>query len=122
MTPASELSLEAGAALDGEAIAVAVTVARAIAHPHRLRLLIRLAEGGATAAELARELGVEQSCLAHHLRQLRDGRLVTRRRDGNHVRYALATDAVRHLVTAHLRYCGAATATNGSAQVSRQRR
>ena len=40
--------------------------------------------------ELMKQLGVEQSCLSHHLALLREARLVDARREGQSVLYQLA--------------------------------
>ena len=69
--------------------AVAATM-QALATPSRLRILGRLREGPAAVSELAAAAGMEQSAVSH---QLQDAPpyvgLVTRRRSGRAVVYAL---------------------------------
>jgi len=75
-----------------EALALerAVDLLACMAHPVRLAVLARLhREGPAHVGVLCEELGVEQSALSHHLRHLRDARLVVGERDGRRVCYRL---------------------------------
>ena len=61
----------------------AVDLLACMAHPVRLAVLLRLhREGPANVSGLMDELGVEQSALSHHLRHLRNARLVVGERDG----------------------------------------
>ena len=59
----------------------------------RLRLLIALGAGARDVGSLTREMGVAQPNVSHHLMLLSDHGLVTSRRDGKYVFYAL-TDGV----------------------------
>lgn len=73
-----------------DTLATAVDLLACMAHPVRLAVLVRLhRQGPAHVGALASELDVEQSALSHHLRQLRQARLVVGERDGRRVRYAL---------------------------------
>lgn len=83
----------------------AVDLLATMAHPVRLTVLSWLyRRGAASVSELGEALGVEQSALSHHLRQLRDRRLVVAERDGKRVMYRLddahvgciVEDAIRH--------------------------
>jgi DNA-binding transcriptional ArsR family regulator len=68
----------------------AVDLLACMAHPVRLSVLARLhREGPANVGTLRDELGVEQSALSHHLRHLREARLVVGERDGKRVQYRL---------------------------------
>jgi DNA-binding transcriptional ArsR family regulator len=68
----------------------AVDLLSCMAHPVRLAVLARLHRSGpANVSTLREELSVEQSALSHHLRHLRDARLVVGERQGKQVVYRL---------------------------------
>jgi DNA-binding transcriptional ArsR family regulator len=61
----------------------------ALADATRRRLLERLAAGDLAVAELTAGLDISQAAVSQHLRVLREAGLVTPRRAGRHVYYAL---------------------------------
>ncbi len=68
----------------------AVVLLSCMAHPVRLAVLARLHRvGPADVGTLRGELAVDQSGLSHHLRQLREARLVVGERAGRRVVYRL---------------------------------
>jgi DNA-binding transcriptional ArsR family regulator len=70
-------------------------VAVLIGDPARAAMLSALLGGAPlTAGELARRARVQPSTASGHLARLTAARLVTRQRDGRHVRYALASEDV----------------------------
>ncbi len=84
-----------------EALALerAVDILSCLAHPVRLSVVARLErDGAAMVSTLCEEFGVEQSAMSHHLRHLRDARLVIAERNGRSMRYALAHAHVGHIV------------------------
>lgn len=70
--------------------AVAALRFRALGDETRLRLLERLSLGERCVADLMAELELGQSLVSHHLRTLRQAGLVSVRRDGRWVYYALS--------------------------------
>lgn len=62
---------------------------KAIAHPLRMSILSRLADGEKNVQELTRALGTTQSNVSQHLFQMRARNLVTTRREGNMVFYSI---------------------------------
>ena len=62
---------------------------RALAHPTRLLIIEELRDESRSVGELVDRLGQRQSHLSQHLAILRDQRLVTARREGSTVYYAL---------------------------------
>lgn len=76
---------------------------RAIGDPTRIRLLDRLRQGEASVNELADAVGGSQQNVSKHLAVLADAGIIGRRRDGNHVLYAIADDGVFDLCE---RVCG----------------
>lgn len=83
-------------------------VGKALAAPKRLEILDLLAQGPRSVDALARAVGVGLSTCSAHLQVLRSAGLVTTRREGTWVFYALAGDdvavlfdAVRRVAQAH---------------------
>ena len=65
------------------------TMCKALNDPKRLMLLYSLRDGQRTVGELCAVLGAPQSNTSQHLAILREQRLVTARREGSTVYYAL---------------------------------
>lgn len=61
-----------------------------LADPTRLAILQLLRQGPRQVGEINAEIDIEQSLLSHHLRKLRDARLVFAERVGKAVQYRLA--------------------------------
>jgi ArsR family transcriptional regulator, lead/cadmium/zinc/bismuth-responsive transcriptional repressor len=71
-----------------------------IGDPTRLGILHALAPGELCVGDLGAALGMSESATSHQLALLRRARVVTARRDGRSVIYALADHHVRQLVEA----------------------
>lgn len=78
-----------GRELRGEAVELVAARLRAIADPNRIRLLGMLNEQEASVTELADRLLTTHQNVSHHLVLLYQAGIVSRRREGNTVRYAL---------------------------------
>ena len=76
----------------------AAALFRALGDPARLRLLVLLEQGERCVSELVDVLGEKFPTVSQRLRLLRNEGLVVRRRDGNHLHYALADRHVADLV------------------------
>lgn len=74
------------------------TTLQALAAPSRLLILARLREGPCTVTELAASAEMGQSACSHQLRLLRNLGLVTGRREGRSVVYALHDNHVAGLL------------------------
>lgn len=83
---------------DHEQISLAVEVFAMLADPTRIGLLWLLRDGEAPVLQLAEQVGKAQSAVSQHLAKLRLARLVTTRRQGSQVFYALTDEHVRQLV------------------------
>ena len=70
---------------------------RVLAEPMRIKLLDRLRDGDATVGELQAALGGSQQNISKHLGILHNAGMVTRTKDGNHARYAIADQCVFEL-------------------------
>lgn len=79
---------------DQAALAGAIGQARALADPTRLSVLLALRAGEELCGcDLAWILGRSQALMSHHLRALREARLVTSRREARMVFYSLTAEA-----------------------------
>ena len=85
----------------------AVELLTAMANTKRLLILCHLLDQELSVGELAQRVDLGQSPLSQHLSKLRALKLVATRRDGQSVRYRLASDQVEQvLATLHGIYCG----------------
>ena len=77
------------------------TLLKAVADCYRLRILATLAraETEVCVCDFADALPLNQPTVSHHLRILRDAKLVTCERRGTWVYYQLATDAFERIET-----------------------
>jgi len=74
-------------------------VAKALGHPHRIALLEHLAQGARSVELLAQRAGLSVANASQHLQQMRRAGIVTARREGKFVFYALTGDAVLDLLS-----------------------
>jgi ArsR family transcriptional regulator len=70
---------------------------QALSDVKRLRILALLRAGERCVCELMESVGVPQPLLSFHLRILREAGLVTDRREGRWVHYAIAPEALADL-------------------------
>jgi DNA-binding transcriptional ArsR family regulator len=87
--------------LDTETATHVAELFSALGDASRIRLIAALAQGETNVGRLAELVGISESAVSHHLRHLRQMRLVRTRKDGRQVFYALDDDHV-----AALFYCG----------------
>ncbi|MGP6157855.1 MAG: ArsR/SmtB family transcription factor, partial [Vulcanimicrobiaceae bacterium] len=90
------------AVVSEEAFQRAASFFRAAGDVSRLKLLARLAEGEWCVTELAQAAHAALPTVSQQLRLLRAEGLVTRRRAGKHVYYALADGHIRSLIASAL--------------------
>ncbi len=77
----------------------AAAIFKALSDPARLQMLLILADGERNVTELAEMEGDKTGTVSARLQVLLNARLVTRRREGHTVIYAIADDHVLNLVT-----------------------
>jgi DNA-binding transcriptional ArsR family regulator len=70
---------------------------RVIGEPMRIRLLDRLRDGTATVQELTEATGASQQNVSKHLGVLLQAGIVSREKEGNFARYAIADESVFEL-------------------------
>jgi len=69
---------------------------KALGHPVRLGIALRLAEeGGTCACDFAEVFSISQPAVSQHLKVLREAGLVRTRREGTQIYYSLDADGVR---------------------------
>jgi DNA-binding transcriptional ArsR family regulator len=109
-TPAAVKAFVAPAQLTPELSLLVAQTFQALADPTRARIVYALTRGEHSVGELASIAHVSPSATSHHLKSLRELRLVRYRREGNRIFYtvddahvsALFTEALHHL--AHVVY------------------
>jgi ArsR family transcriptional regulator len=70
---------------------------RALGDASRVRIIAALLGGELNVGALAAAVGISESAISHHMRGLRQMRLVRARRDGRQVYYSLDDDHVVEL-------------------------
>lgn len=83
--------------VDFTQLAEAAELLRALGTPHRLAIVLELAEGERCVHELVEILGISQSLASQHLRVLRTTGLVAGIRRGKETVYSLADEHVAHI-------------------------
>ncbi len=87
--------------------AEAVTLLKSLANESRLLIMCVLAEGELSVGDLNRRIELSQSALSQHLAVLRKQGLVTTRREGQVIHYALAdSQAIPLIERLHDIFCG----------------
>ena len=69
----------------------------ALSDTSRIRLIAALTAGEMNVGELAQAVGISESAVSHHLRGLRQMRLVRPRKEGRFVYYTLDDDHIARL-------------------------
>jgi ArsR family transcriptional regulator len=95
-----------GTAGTGELQAFKARFFKALAHPIRIRLTELLVERDRSVQELQAALALDQSSVSQHLAVLRAHHVVTTRKAGNTVRYALRDPLVGDLLAVARRIFG----------------
>lgn len=87
----------------------AAELLKALANRHRLLIICQLIEGERSVGELAEFLGIRDSTVSQHLALLRRDGLVTARRDGQTIWYAIGSAPARAVLeTLYDIYCAPA--------------
>lgn len=95
----------------------AAQLLKSLAHPARLRVLCQLVEGEASVTELQAQVGLSMSALSQHLALMREAALVSTRREGQTIFYALADSPALGVMHAlHAAYCGKKKPKRGKAK------
>ncbi|NLJ50153.1 MAG: winged helix-turn-helix transcriptional regulator [Candidatus Atribacteria bacterium] len=81
-------------------------VLKALSHPTRLRLLLRIGEEPLCVQELQKEIGQSQANISQHLTLLRDRGLVVGERKGNTTCYRLSSPKISKFINLALTLLG----------------
>ncbi len=84
-------------ALDERTASDVAELFRALSDTSRIRIISVLAAGEMNVGALAEAAGISESAVSHHMRGLRQMRLVRARKDGRQVYYGLDDDHVTDL-------------------------
>lgn len=71
---------------------------KALSDKTRREILNLLKDGDMTAGDIATHFSMAQATVSHHLSVLRDGQLVTDRRDGKYIYYELNTSVIEEIM------------------------
>lgn len=88
-----------GLQLDSPYVELAVEVFAMLADATRVRLILALGEGEQSVTRLAQLVDKSPAAVSQHLAKLRLARMVSTRREGTTVYYALVDEHARQLVT-----------------------
>ena len=80
--------------LDGMTAAGLANLFKALADPTRVRMIGVLAHAEVCVGDLTLALGMSQPAVSHHLKLLRQWKIVSTRRDGKHIYYTLQDEHV----------------------------
>ncbi len=92
------------AALDAGTAAQVAELFSALSDTSRVRIISVLAEREMSVGALAEAVGLSESAVSHHLRGLRQMRLVRARKEGRYVFYALDDEHVADLFQRGLKH------------------
>jgi DNA-binding transcriptional ArsR family regulator len=83
--------------LDEEKAGQLAELFRSLSDPSRIRLISVMAKGEINVGSLAQQVGISESSASHHLRGLRQMRLVRARKEGRQVYYRLDDEHIADL-------------------------
>ena len=85
------------AALNEPIAAQVAELFSALSDTSRIRIIAALTQGEMNVSALAEMVGISESAVSHHMRHLRQMRLVRGRKDGRYVFYSLDDDHIAEL-------------------------
>jgi ArsR family transcriptional regulator len=71
---------------------------KAIAHPVRMEMIVRLKADGCNVSEIQKNLGLPQSTISQHLRILKNAGVLSSRREGTRVCYTVEKKEVLEII------------------------
>lgn len=84
-------------ALDERTAALLAEIFSALSDPSRIRIISALTDGEMNVGKLAEMVGISESAISHHMRGLRQMRIVRARKEGRQVFYALEDEHIADL-------------------------
>lgn len=91
-------------ALDEHSAAHVAELFRAFSDTSRVRIMSALLDGELNVSTLAQLVGISESAVSHHMRGLRQMRLVVARRDGKEVFYGIQDEHIMALFQQGIRH------------------
>ena len=91
---------------DDPRIGTIAAVFRLLGDPTRLRVLLACLDGPIAVGEIATRIGASQPLVSHHLRQLREARMVRGERHQRRILYATADAHVSGMLVDMLDHAG----------------
>lgn len=88
------MGVEPGSALETEQLERAADVLKTVAHPVRLKIIDLLEGGEKSVTELCQQLGIQQPYASQQLSLMKNKGVLSSRRNGNQVYYAIANQNV----------------------------
>ena len=88
--------------IDDEIATRVAELFRALGDSSRVKILIALLKNEMNVGPLAERVGISESAVSHHLRNLRQLRLVRARKQGRQVFYCLDDDHINELIRSGL--------------------
>ena len=92
------------AALDEHTAARIAELFRAFSDTSRVRIMAVLVNDKMNVSALAKEVGISESAVSHHMRGLRQMRLVSSRKKGKEVYYHVEDEHIIHLFQQGVRH------------------
>ncbi len=83
--------------LDEHSAAHVAELFRAFSDTSRVRIMSALVNGKLNVSALAKVVGISESAVSHHMRGLRQMRLVNARKEGKEVYYSVEDEHIIHL-------------------------
>ncbi len=83
--------------LDEHTAALLAEIFSALSDPSRIRIISALTDGEMNVGKLAEMVGISESAISHHMRGLRQMRIVRARKEGRQVYYALEDEHIADL-------------------------
>ena len=71
---------------------------KAIAHPVRMEMIVRLKADGCNVTEIQKNLGLPQSTISQHLKILKNAGVLSSRREGTKVCYTVERKEVLEII------------------------
>ncbi|EKD30450.1 MAG: bacterial regulatory protein, ArsR [uncultured bacterium (gcode 4)] len=75
-----------------------VSFLKTISEENRLKILCFLRDWEKCVCEIVEFLKIPQNLVSHHLRKLKDARILSARKDGMNVRYSINEDEIKRYV------------------------
>jgi len=73
-------------------------ILKALAHPARMEIMVRLKQDGCNVSEIQNNLGLPQSTISQHLKVLKNSRLIVSKRNKNTVCYSVAHKEILKII------------------------